>query len=80
MTHAAGYEHPSQFTMDDVEMATGDKEMLNDLSEIFKYEKNPVSFNGTLALQSCKYLGGGYNVKDEKKVMKEALKEDEVRY
>ncbi len=80
MTHAAGYEHPSQFTMDDVEMATGDKEMINDLSEIFKYDKNPVSFTSTSALQTCEHLGGGYTIKTEKKTTKEALEKEEVRY
>ena len=80
MTHAAGYEHPSQFTMDDVEMATSDKEMINDLSSIFKYNKKPVLFNGISSLQNCEHLGGGYSIKTEKKVVKEALKEDNVRY
>ncbi|MFT5077916.1 MAG: glutamate synthase domain-containing protein 2 [Planctomycetota bacterium] len=80
MTHAAGYEHPSQFTMDDVEMATGDKDMINDLSEIFKYEKEVVPFTDVNTLQSCPHLGGEYNYKEEKKVVKAAKKNEEVRY
>ncbi len=80
MTHAAGYEHPCQFTMDDVEMATGDKNMINDLSQVFKYNKVKVQFDNTKTLQSCEHLGGGYKVKEEKQVMKKAIKNEEVRY
>ncbi|WP_415375031.1 FMN-binding glutamate synthase family protein [Patiriisocius sp. Uisw_017] len=80
MTHAAGYEHPSQFTMDDVEISTGDKNMINTLADVFNYNKVKVSFNGTDSLQSCPHLGGEYEVKTEKKIVKNALKNEEVRY
>lgn len=80
MTHAAGYEHPSQFTMDDVEMATGDKEMINDLSSIFLYNKEEVGFKSIDSLQNCPHLGGNYSVKTEKKAVKKAVKNEEVRY
>lgn len=80
MTHAAGYEHPAQFTMDDVDMATGDKNMINTLADVYHYHKVAVPFTGIKDIMSCPHLGGGYERKKEKKVVKKAIKNEEVRY
>ncbi len=58
ITHAAGYEHPCQFTMDDVQVNIDDDYLHSDLRSTYKYEKNEVPFNGMRALQACTYLGG----------------------
>jgi glutamate synthase domain-containing protein 2 len=39
ITHAAGYEHPSEFRMNDIVMNTGDSMVRRSLAEMFKYEK-----------------------------------------
>ncbi len=39
ITHAAGYEHPSEFMMNDVAMNTGDASMRKSLADLFGYEK-----------------------------------------
>ncbi|RDK87163.1 FMN-binding glutamate synthase family protein [Marinirhabdus gelatinilytica] len=80
MTHAAGYEHPAQFTMDDVDMATGDKDLINSLADIYYYHKVDVPFTGIKNIANCPYLGGSYNIKTEKKAVKKAMKKEEVRY
>jgi hypothetical protein len=80
MTHAAGYEHPSQFTMEDVEMVTGDKNMINTLADMYHYHKVAVSYTGIKDIMNCPHLGGGYEAKKEKKVVKKAIKNEEVRY
>ncbi|MCW8980780.1 MAG: FMN-binding glutamate synthase family protein [Altibacter sp.] len=80
MTHACGYEHPCQFTMDDVELSVGDKNLLKTLGESFTYNKVPVPFNGVKEQQECPHLGGNYNRKEEKKEVKKLKKEDKVRY
>ena len=58
--HACGYEHPCQFTMDDVEMNIGDKNLTQSLAAIYKYHKTKVPFEGVEKLKECKHLGGGY--------------------
>ncbi len=80
MTHASGYEHPAQFTMDDVELTVGDQNLIKELSKVFTYHKIEVPFTGIRDLQKCQYLGGDYKVKEEKKAVKKAKKEEEVRW
>ncbi|SFU53834.1 Glutamate synthase domain-containing protein 2 [Pustulibacterium marinum] len=58
ITHACGYEHPCQFTMDDVEMNLGDKNLTQTLAAIYKYHKTKVPFEGVEKLLNCEYLGG----------------------
>lgn len=58
ITHAAGYEHPSQFTMRDVDVNIGDMNMAQTLETAYKYEKTPVPFAGMQALKDCVHLGG----------------------
>lgn len=42
LTHASGYEHPSQFNMEDVHMSLGDKNLTSTLEDTFGYEKAAV--------------------------------------
>ncbi len=56
--HACGYEHPSQFTMDDVDIAMGANNRTQSLAMAYGYEKTSVSFSGTDALLTNPYLGG----------------------
>ncbi len=56
--HACGYEHPSQLTMDDVDVAMGDNNRTQSLKMTYQYEKTPVEFIGFDALLSSPYLGG----------------------
>ena len=58
ITHAAAYEHPCQFTMEDVDVAMGDNNHTLSLLLSYGYSKEPVAFKGMDALLSCPYLGG----------------------
>lgn len=63
ITHAAGYEHPCQFTMEDIEMNVDDHNLTKEFDNTFGYEKTKVPFNGMQALKNCLHLGGYYNSK-----------------
>lgn len=80
MTHACGYEHPSQLTMDDVEFSLGDKNLVRTLKDSFGYSKTAVPFEGIQQLVDCEHLGGNYISQNEEKQVIEAMKKDEVRY
>ncbi len=80
MTHACGYEHPCQFTMDDVDLTVGDKNLIQTMANSFMYLKEPVPFNGVKEMMDCPYLGGNFHEKEAKKEVKEMKKKDEVRY
>lgn len=80
MTHACGYEHPSQFTMDDVDLAVGDKNLIKTMAQSFMYHKCPVDFESVKALSQCEYLGGNYHEKEARKEVKSMRKENLVRY
>jgi len=56
---ACGYEHPCQFTMEDVDVAMGDNNHTRPLRVVYEYEKAPVPYDGIDALINCQYLGGG---------------------
>ena len=58
ITHAAGYEHPSQFKMSDIELNVDDHNLTKNLDKTYHYEKTPVPFNGMETLVSCQHLGG----------------------
>jgi glutamate synthase domain-containing protein 2 len=58
ITHAAGYEHPCQFKMSDVEMNVDDHNLSKELDKAYCYTKTPVPFNGMQELQNCEHLGG----------------------
>jgi len=58
ITHAAGYEHPCQFTMDDVQVNVDDIDLTKNLRTTYGYHKTPVPFESVSRLQQCEYLGG----------------------
>lgn len=61
ITHAAGYEHPCQFKMSDIEVNVDDHNLSKDLNRTYRYEKTPVAFNGMQSFVNCKHLGGKPN-------------------
>jgi len=58
ITHAAGYEHPCQFKMDDIEINVADHNLSKKLSGTYFYDKTPVPFTSMQNLKDCLYLGG----------------------
>ncbi|WP_411768469.1 FMN-binding glutamate synthase family protein [Winogradskyella sp. A3E31] len=60
ITHAAGYEHPCQFTMKDIEMNVDDHNLNKEFDNTFGYEKTKVNFTSMQSLKSCDHLGGTY--------------------
>lgn len=46
IAHACGYEHPAQFTMNDVDVAMGDNNKTLALEQVYGYQKTPVKFEG----------------------------------
>ncbi len=58
ITHAAGYEHPCQFKMSDIELNVDSNNLSSELDKTYKYEKTPVPFNGMQSLKNCSHLGG----------------------
>jgi len=58
ITHAAGYEHPCQFTMEDIQVNVDDDYLHSNLKSTYKYEKANVPFHNMEELYRCKYLGG----------------------
>ena len=57
ITHACGYEHPSQITMDDIDISMGDNNLTIPLSQAYKYNKVSVKFDSMQSLLDCRYLG-----------------------
>ncbi|APY09506.1 FMN-binding glutamate synthase family protein [Winogradskyella sp. J14-2] len=58
ITHAAGYEHPCQFNMRDIEMNVDDHNLNKEFKYTFKYQKTAVNFKSMQELKDCVYLGG----------------------
>ncbi len=58
ITHAAGYEHPCQFKMNDVAVNVDDHNLTKELDRTYMYNKTTVPFNGMQELKDCIYLGG----------------------
>ena len=58
ITHAAGYEHPCQFTMNDIQVNVDDDYLHSDLQTTYGYAKTKVNFNNMQDLHDCIYLGG----------------------
>ncbi|MBE9490594.1 MAG: FMN-binding glutamate synthase family protein [Bacteroidetes bacterium] len=58
ITHAAGYEHPCQFTMSDIDINVDDHNLSKELNKTYCYEKTPVPFTTMQDLKDCMYLGG----------------------
>jgi len=63
ITHACGYEHPAQFTMDDINISKGDNNSTTSLSNTYGYQKALVDFNSLNELVTCPDLGGEKNVR-----------------
>lgn len=57
ITHAAGYEHPCQFNMRDVDVSIGDMNMTQTLEYTYKYQKTPVPFNAMKEFHNCPHIG-----------------------
>ncbi|NND94222.1 MAG: FMN-binding glutamate synthase family protein [Flavobacteriales bacterium] len=57
ISHACGYEHPCQFTMDDIKLSMGDNNLTLTLNEIFNYEKEKVEMIGIGNMMDCDHLG-----------------------
>ncbi|MBY0425808.1 MAG: FMN-binding glutamate synthase family protein, partial [Cytophagales bacterium] len=58
ITHAAGYEHPAQMKMTDVDISMGDNNLTQTLKDAYGYEKVEVPFTSMEELYNCPYLGG----------------------
>lgn len=76
ITHACGYEHPCQFTMDDVHVNLSDQDFMKSLADSYEYHKVKVPFEGVASLQNCQYLGGNYN----KNTSERSFHKKDVRY
>ncbi len=61
ITRSAGYEHPCQMTMRDVDISMGDNNHTKSLREAYNYQKAPVNFDSMQAFLDCPFLGGHYN-------------------
>tara|TARA_R100001377_G_scaffold69404_1_gene44734 strand:- start:172 stop:1743 length:1572 start_codon:yes stop_codon:yes gene_type:complete len=61
ITHAAGYEHPCQFKMNDIAVNVDDHNLSKELDRTYLYNKTAVPFNGMQELKDCIYLGGQIN-------------------
>ena len=78
ITHACGYEHPCQFTMDDVEINLGDRFIAKTLAQTFTYHKTKVPFDSTETLLGCPNLGGSYRKGEETEVKEVETEETSV--
>lgn len=58
ITHACGYEHPCQFTMEDIEINADDINFSHNISLAYNYQKDHVPFMSMQSLKECQYLGG----------------------
>lgn len=58
ITHAAGYEHPCQFTMDDIQVNVDTNDLNRSLASTYGYNKTKVPFTSVQELKDCSYLGG----------------------
>jgi glutamate synthase domain-containing protein 2 len=58
ITHAAGYEHPCQFNMKDIDVNVDDHNLSEELDRTYNYQKTNVNFTNMQDLKDCIYLGG----------------------
>lgn len=58
ISHACGYEHPSQMTMDDIELSMGDNNRTMSLSKTMGYHKSPIKYESFEKIMNCIHLGG----------------------
>lgn len=57
ITHAAGYEHPCQFTMHDIQVNVDDIDLTRNLRSTYGYNKTKVDFKDMQELYNCQHLG-----------------------
>ncbi|WP_149303017.1 FMN-binding glutamate synthase family protein [Pareuzebyella sediminis] len=57
ITHASGYEHPCQFTMEDIQVNIDDDQLNRNLASLYGYTKAKVPFEDAQKLFECQYLG-----------------------
>lgn len=62
ISHASGYEHPCQFTMDDIKLSMGDNNQTLTLQEVFDYEKTALASHDLASFKSCDFLGRGPSI------------------
>ena len=74
ITHAAGYEHPCQFKMSDIDVNVDDHNLSKELDKTYKYNKTKVPFTDVQSLKDCKYLGGQYYMNKASKEFTSVLK------
>lgn len=74
ITHAAGYEHPCQFKMSDIDVNVDDHNLSKELDKTYKYNKTKVPFTDVQSLKDCKYLGGQYYMNKANKEFTSVLK------
>jgi len=58
ITHAAGYEHPCQFNMRDIDVNVDDHNLSEELDRTYNYQKTSVAYSNMQDLKDCIYLGG----------------------
>ena len=58
ITNAAGYEHPCQFNMQDIDVNVDDHNLSEELSRTYNYQKTPIQYSNMQDLKDCIYLGG----------------------
>jgi len=58
ITHAAGYEHPCQFNMQDIDVNVDDHNLSKELDRTYNYKKATVAYTNMQDLKDCIYLGG----------------------
>lgn len=58
ITHACGYEHPSQLSMEDIEISMGNNNLTQTLRTTYGYDKEKIRYNNMEALRTCEHLGG----------------------
>ncbi|WP_276166907.1 FMN-binding glutamate synthase family protein [Zobellia alginiliquefaciens] len=58
ITHASGYEHPCQYTMDDIQLNVDDNDLNRSLASSYGYNKTKVPFENMKKLHDCIHLGG----------------------
>ena len=78
ITHACGYEHPSQFTMEDVDINLSDKNITKTLASTFAYHKTPVAFTSVQEHMDCPHLGGTFSKGKEVKTKEADTEETSV--
>lgn len=60
ITRAAGYEHPAQFKMTDIQVNVSEENTSSDLKKVYGYEKTPVPPVSMQELYDCPHLGSNH--------------------